>query len=158
MAFTPIPHGTLNWDVLVNAAFEALWSEVSGASFYRLVAAADAPASVRAKAQYVCDGSADDVQIQQAVNDVKTAGGGIVQLSGGNFNLAATVTISGNADEDDADTITLRGVGAQATTLDMAADVNGIELTNWAMANIASFGVCDVAQVSWVLKKVSITS
>jgi hypothetical protein len=141
MAFTPIPHGTLNWDVPVNAAFEALWNEVAGASFYRLVAAADAPASVRAKAQYVCDGSADDVQIQQAVNDVKTAGGGIVQLSGGNFNLAATVTISGNADEDDADTITLRGVGAQATTLDMAADVNGIELTNWAMANIEDLGI-----------------
>lgn len=142
MPFTPIPHGTLNWDVPVNAAFEELWAELTGAlGYYRLVAAADAPASVRARAQYVCDGSADDVQINQAITDAKSVGGGIVQLSGGHFNLAATLTITGNTDEDDADTITLRGVGAQATTLDMAIDVNGIELTDWAMANIQDMGI-----------------
>lgn len=142
MPFTPIPHGTLNWDVPVNAAFEELWAEFTGAlGYYRLVAAADAPASVRARAQYVCDGSADDVQINQAITDAKSVGGGIVQLSGGHFNLAATLSITGNTDEDDADTITLRGVGAQATTLDMASGVNGIELTSWAMANIQDMGI-----------------
>lgn len=142
MPFTPIAHGTLDWDVPLNAALEELWAELTGAlGYYRLVAAADAPASVRARAQYVCDGSADDVQINQAITDAKSVGGGIVQLSGGHFNLASTVTITGNTDEDNADPITLRGVGAQATTLDMASGVNGVELTDWAMANIQDLGI-----------------
>lgn len=142
MPFTPIAHGALDWDVPLNAALEELWAELTGAlGYYRLVAAADAPASVRARAQYVCDGSADDVQIQQAITDAKSVGGGIVQLSGGHFNLASTVTITGNTDEDNADPITLRGVGAQATTLDMASGVNGVELTDWAMANIQDLGI-----------------
>ncbi|MFZ3592316.1 hypothetical protein [Streptomyces sp. BH104] len=105
------------------------------------VAASDAPAKEKARADYACDGTADDVQIQQAINAAKAVGGGIVQLSGGTFNCSATPTITGNTDEDNADTITLRGAGAQATTLNMAANVNGLELTNWAMANISDLGI-----------------
>lgn len=141
MPYSPIEHGTLNWDVPVNQAFEDVWAELAAATFYQLVAASNAPASVQSRAQYVCDGTADDVQIQAAIDAAKANGGGIVQLSGGTFHLVGTVTISGNTDEDNADTITLRGVGAQATTLDMAADVNGIELTDWAMANIENLGI-----------------
>lgn len=111
------------------------------AQLFRVVASADAPADVRAAARYVCDGVADNVQIQAAIDAAKADGGGIVQLSVGTFNLAATLTISGNTDEDDADTTTLRGVGAQATTLKMASNVNGVELTNWAMANIEDLGI-----------------
>ncbi|KPI24660.1 Collagen triple helix repeat-containing protein [Actinobacteria bacterium OV320] len=106
-----------------------------------LVASFQASAKDKAAADYLCDGVADDVQLQAAINAAKAAGGGVVQLTGGIFNVAATLTITGNADEDNADTITLRGVGAQATTLDMAANVNGIELTNWAMANIEDLGI-----------------
>lgn len=111
------------------------------AQLFRVVASADAPADVRAAARYVCDGVADNVQIQAALDAAKADGGGIVQLSVGTFNLAATLTITGNTDEDDADTTTLRGVGAQATTLKMATNVNGVELTNWAMANIEDLGI-----------------
>lgn len=107
----------------------------------RYVAASNASSTQKARADYVCDGTADDVQIQAAINAVKAEGGGIVQLSGGNFNLAATLTITGNTDEDNADTLTLLGTGAQATTLTMAANVNGIELTNWAMANVWDLGI-----------------
>ncbi|MCX5537744.1 hypothetical protein OG785_45645 [Streptomyces sp. NBC_00006] len=105
------------------------------------VAANDAPTAEKTRADYLCDGTADNVQIQQAIDAAKTAGGGIVQLSVGTFHLAATLTITGNTDEDNADTLTLRGVGTQATTLTMAANVNGIELTNWAMANIENLGI-----------------
>lgn len=125
--------------VVIEAAIAPLFP--SPAQLFQVVAAADASADVKAASRYVCDGVADDVQIQAAVAAAKTAGGGIVQLSGGTFNLASTITISGNTDEDDADTVTLRGVGAQATTLKMAANVNGIELTNWAMANIEDLGI-----------------
>ena len=111
------------------------------AQLFRVVAAADASAEVRAAARYVCDGVADNVQIQAALDAAKAEGGGIVQLSGGTFNLTAALSITGNTDEDDADTTTLRGAGAQATTLKMASSVNGIELTNWAMANIEDLGI-----------------
>jgi hypothetical protein len=107
----------------------------------RYVAASDATTAQKARADYVCDGTADNVQIQDAIDAVKAEGGGIVQLSGGTFTLADTLTITGNTDEDNADTLTLRGAGAQATTLTMAADTNGIELTDWAMANIEDLGI-----------------
>lgn len=141
MPYTPITRGSLDWDIPVNAAFQDLWDLFASATFYQLVAAFDAPANVKARAQYVCDGTADDVQIQSAIDAVKAMGGGLVQLSGGHFNLAATLEITGNTDEDNADTLTLRGAGAQATTLDMALNTNGIELTDWAMANISELGI-----------------
>jgi hypothetical protein len=141
MAFTPIARGTLNWDVPVNAALEELWGEISGASYFRLVAAADAPASVRARAQYVCDGTADNVQIQAAIDAAKADGGGIVQLSVGTFHLADTITISGNVDEDDADSIILRGSGKQATYLKLAVDTDGINLTDWCVVNISHLAI-----------------
>lgn len=125
--------------VVIEAAIAPLFP--FPAQLFRVVAAADASVEVRRAARYVCDGVADQVQIQAAIDAAKADGGGIVQLSGGTFNLTATLAISGNTDEDDADTVTLRGVGAQATTLKMAANVNGIELTNWAMANIEDLGI-----------------
>lgn len=112
-----------------------------GMTAARYVVATNASAREKARADYLCDGVADNVQIQAAIDAIKAEGGGIVQLSGGSFNLAATLTITGNTDEDNADTLTLRGTGAQATTLTMASNVNGIELTDWAMANIADLGI-----------------
>lgn len=111
---------------------------LAGAHF---VAASNSPAADKAMADYVCDGTADNVEIQAAIDAVKAQGGGVVLLSAGNFNLAATLNVTGNTDEDNADTLTLRGVGQQATTLDMAASTNGIELTNWAQASIENLGV-----------------
>lgn len=56
-----------------------------------LVAANDAPANVKLIADYVCDGTADDVQIQAAV-DALPSQGGLIHLSTGDFVLAATVS------------------------------------------------------------------
>jgi hypothetical protein len=128
----------------LQTSVEALEGQVGGASggaYYYLVAASDAPANVRARANYTCDGSADDEEIQIAINAAKADGGGIVQLSSGHFNLANTLVITGNTDEDNADTLTLCGTGAQATTVTMAANTNGIELTSWAMVNIHDLGI-----------------
>jgi predicted transcriptional regulator len=44
-------------------------------------------------ADYVCDGVADDVQIQAAVNAVNSAGGGVVFLRAGLYRIAATITM-----------------------------------------------------------------
>lgn len=93
MPFTPIPHGTLNWDVPVNAAFEDVWDQFTSAGYHYLVAASDAPASVKAKAQFVCDGTADEVEVQAAVDAARSLGGAIVQLSSGRFFTASPITL-----------------------------------------------------------------
>lgn len=176
MTYTPIPAGTDNWDVPLNAALTdqdgrittnandiavtnadvgnlegqvttansnitALQTRTNGQQYFQLVAANDAPTVVKNKADFVCDGTADDVQIQAAIDAAKAQGGGTVQLSVGTFNLAATLQITGNTDEDNADSITLLGVGQQATLLEMAVDTDGIHLTDWAVANIDGLAI-----------------
>ena len=55
-----------------------------------LVAAADAPAVVRAAAHYLCDGNSDQVEINQALADLGSVGG-LVQLSEGSFSCSGPV-------------------------------------------------------------------
>lgn len=133
------PHGDRAYaDTLFAGGGGGTTKGLAGA---RYVVATNASSTEKARADYQCDGTADDVQIQAAINAAKADGGGIVQLSGGQFNLAATLTISGNTDEDDADSIILRGVGQQATTLKLAANIAGISLTQWCVANIENLGI-----------------
>ena len=62
-----------------------------GATF--VVAASNATARTKAKADYVCDGTDDDVQIQAAI-DALTVGGRVL-LSEGTFTLGDSITING---------------------------------------------------------------
>jgi len=57
-----------------------------------LVAASNASEQVRARADFLCDGVADNVQIQQAI-DALPAGGGKVQLSEGTCTIAAPIRL-----------------------------------------------------------------
>lgn len=59
--------------------------------FDTTVAASNAPAWIRAIANYVCDGTADDVQINAALTNNP---GGKVYLSSGTFNIASTINIT----------------------------------------------------------------
>lgn len=59
----------------------------------RTVAASDASALTKAMADHVCDGTADQVEIQ-AAHDALPAGGGELRLSEGTFNLSGSVTLS----------------------------------------------------------------
>lgn len=45
------------------------------------------------KADYVCDGVADDVQIQAAIDAVSTAGGGIVYIKEGTYDITSNVNV-----------------------------------------------------------------
>lgn len=72
----------------------------SGNKTALVVAGANTTAAVKANADYVCDGTADEVQIQQAIDalgttpntySIATTGGGAVKLIG-QFNVAATIT------------------------------------------------------------------
>jgi len=73
------------------------------------VAASDATPKVRETADYLCDGVADNVQIQAAI-DALPAGGGKVALSEGNVVLDAGLTIISKA-------AVLEGAGQGATQL-----------------------------------------
>jgi hypothetical protein len=87
------------------------------------VAASD---SVNAEnANYVADGTADEVQIQAAIDAVAARGGGTVMLLEGTFNLADSVVF-----DDGDNNITLRGSGKNQTIIEgaLAADVPYINL------------------------------
>jgi hypothetical protein len=59
-----------------------------------VIAASDAPSRVKAGADAICDGTADDVQIQAAIVILAAAGGGILYLSEGTFNIAASLSLT----------------------------------------------------------------
>jgi len=67
------------------------------------VAASDSPSASKTRADYVCDGTADDVQVQAAV-DALPSTGGLINLIGGNFTFAATVS-------RDLDNVIIKGQG-----------------------------------------------
>ena len=102
----------------------------------RYVVANNASAREKARADYLCDGIADQVQIQAAIDAVQAEGGGIVQLSPGGFNIAATIEINGTLDENDPKTVTLKGCGQQVTELTVASGVVGITISDWAQVHL----------------------
>lgn len=108
----------------------------------RIVASSTAPADVRAAAQYVCDGIADQVQIQAALDDARDNGGGEVQLTIGDFHLSAPLMIEGTDDVDVEIGIALRGQGARATML-KAGDglTSAIHLTKVVRVVLESLGL-----------------
>jgi len=59
---------------------------------YRVVAASDASDESKKKAHYVCDGTNDEAEIEQAINDLPSSGG-IVFLTEGTFNFTDTYKI-----------------------------------------------------------------
>lgn len=78
-------------------------------------------------ADYLCDGTADDVQINAATAAVNAAGGGVVFLRAGTYNLTAAIILYDN--------MTLVGEG-EATKLFLVAGTNTSLVTNehWAHA------------------------
>lgn len=105
----PTP-GETNWDVPLNGALTdldsaittignlanaipAIQARINGETFYRLVASSTASTNVKNKADFVCDGTDDQVQIQAAVDAAFAEGGGIVQLTSGTFQTTAPVTL-----------------------------------------------------------------
>ena len=101
------------------------------------VAASDAPASLIARADYTCDGTADQVQINQALTDSLLQGGtgnryGAVQLTAGTFNLAAPIIIPSRG-------VALMGAGGASSMLLAAAGfADAGEGTGSALIKLAS--------------------
>lgn len=94
------------------------WYKARGSSDY-FVCSSTAPAFLKASAEKVCDGVADDVEINAAIVATSTAGGR-VRLSTGTFALAVRITHKSN--------VILSGLGA-ATVLQAAAGVTAGVIT-----------------------------
>jgi len=68
-----------------------------------VIAASDSPADAKAQADFVCDGDADNEEIQAAIDEVSERGGGEVILLEGTFLLANALYVKSH--------VTLRGQG-----------------------------------------------
>lgn len=98
-----------------------------------LVAASNAPAAVKLVADYICDGTADQVEINAAIAALQTGKGGIVHLSAGQFLVNAPIQI--NVGE----TIILEGEGIAHYT-DLATEIKLASGSNCHVIQIASSG------------------
>lgn len=81
-----------------------------------VVAASTATQEQKNSANFICDGTADDVEIQAAIAALPSTGGTVV-LTAGTFTLAARLTLTSNY-------INLRGAGMRQTTLTLADSAN----------------------------------
>ncbi|KKN21387.1 hypothetical protein LCGC14_0925720, partial [marine sediment metagenome] len=68
------------------------WDIPTGRGATLVVAASDAYPSSKAQADYVVDGTADQVELQAAEALLATLGGGTIQLTEGNFDINGDVT------------------------------------------------------------------
>jgi len=124
------------------------YQAVRGATY--VVTANDSVASSKAQADYVCDGTADDVQFQAAV-DALPAGGGKVVALGGDYNFTATVaraidnvTIEGAGYSSyfaNNNATNLFSAGAQSNWVfrDIRTDTGGVNVagsSDWWMTNV----------------------
>lgn len=63
-----------------------------------IVAASDAPQVFKDRADYVCDGTNDEVEIQAAIDLIEgTEDRGVIEFSGGTFNVSSELSASGTA-------------------------------------------------------------
>jgi hypothetical protein len=97
-----------------------------------VVAASDASSEMKAGADYVGNGTADDVQIQAAIDALPSSGGKVV-LSEGTFTLAATI--------DAVDDMILEGQGF-ATKLTLAAGSPGAQINAIDIDTVDNVEVC----------------
>jgi len=118
-----------------------------------VVAASDSTAAGIAQSDYQCDGTADQVQIQAAI-DVLPANGGVVQLLEGTYDIAAQVNLSSGC--------YLRGCGI-ATILSSSTNTAVLYVGNVANVTIESLkidgneaGLIGAAENIWVVNSTDI--
>jgi parallel beta-helix repeat protein len=95
---------TATWGNNLSDTLETVCGSVNRAATL-VVAASNSSDADKAAADYLCDGTDDQVQINQAIDAAAalTMGGGTVQLCSGQYNVAGSILLKSY--------ITLRGVG-----------------------------------------------
>jgi len=114
---------------------QGLWLPPRAATLF--VAASDALDRSRAQADYICDGVADEVEIEQAIAALP-AQGGTIQLLEGTYNIAATININTS-------NVVLRGNGRSTTIfLTNNSDCIMIQIGDGASGNISGVEIRDM--------------
>ncbi len=108
----------------IPGAGGSIWRSPTGRTASYVIAASDATAREKAQADVVCDGVADDVEINETIVNL-SPNGGIVQLVGKSFHLAAPIkmydsTVNGGVGYY----VWLRGEGWMKTALTVGAHLN----------------------------------
>lgn len=130
------PTSGLSWVVSPQSS-----SSGGGASLPNTLVVAASDSGI-ASADYVCDGTADDVQINAAMAVLKAGDGGTVLLTAGTFNLAAPILIEGFDDVDVEQDLYLRGQGPKNTTLIVGNGVScGIRWGKSVRSHISDLGL-----------------
>ena len=91
-------------------------------------------------ADYITDGTADEVQVQAAIDSLSSTGG-TVYLQKGTYAFAAPVVISGNLTLDNTKSITIIGDGQESTVINVATNVDGFTLKINAMVHMSNFRI-----------------
>ena len=102
-----------------------------------VVAANDAKDPLRA--DYQCDGTDDQVEIQQALDALPTSGGKVI-LSGGNFNLSGPIRIERDGTTLEGNGTGQRG-GATQTAIGTKINVSGGDFTEGIIVEHATFSI-----------------
>jgi polygalacturonase len=116
---------------------EGLATAITGRGPTLTVAASDAHATVKAQADYLCDGTDDDVQIQAAIDALAAAGGKVV-LTEGTFTIGTAPVLASNT--------CLVGQGMGITTIiqvdsgDLAILIDGRGVSDIALGHFALDG------------------
>ncbi len=97
-----------------------------------VVAASDAPQKYLDNADYVCDGTDDDVQIQAAIDALSSDGGRVI-LSEGTFTTTSSITIT-------ADHVHVQGQGPGATEVHCTADTAVFDFAGTSGAGVIDRG------------------
>ena len=102
-----------------------------------VVAASDALESTKARADYVCTGADDELEVQAAIDLIETSGvaTGRVLLSEGTF------TMSANPDLTISTGLTLQGMGIDQTTLDITGSSGFVGITGASGCQLKDFTV-----------------
>lgn len=104
-------------------------------AFALTVASVDSSEEVKQSSDYVCDGVADNVQIQAAIDSLPY-GGGRIQLSGGKFILAAGVTVPSVENHS----VNITGQGRYATVVYATPGITAFKYGNRATSGDACIG------------------
>jgi hypothetical protein len=115
-----------------------------------LVAASTAPARVKARADWVCTGLSDEVEINLAITAANAAGGGVVRLTPGTFNIGNFNTGPVKMRRK----VELIGAGREATFLVCGGTWAGHD----AIAQGGMIEPFDNSQDRWAVRRMTLTA
>lgn len=105
------------------------------------VAASNSPAGEKTRADYLCDGTADNVEIASAITAARSAGSK-VQFAPGTFQIAALNEITGPNDVNAASIdVYYEGAGAARTIFNVASGIAcGLRISQVARVHVSDMG------------------